>query len=360
MSSVYIVPRGPTKAGETRYSVRAELVIPEDTDDVLHPQRLRRRVLHLGTYSDEKLAWKRKLAVLDVITSHPTDAHALAALQNVEAPAFAQRTTAECAAAWLSAREGSIAPGTYRSQRQSVNAFPAWLTRIDWRDVRPSDVQRFATERGKTCKRGTVRKDLGVLRQVLDHAALDFPDARPNPASLRRLHVVKSAAKEYRLPTRAQLAEIHAVLESRSGLMTLLEWTGLRIEEAAELRWDDFSVDPKTKRARLRVRKSKTRAGVRFVEHLPGAPAFPAKPERGADDGSLVFRKPKPITLTNALGRAHRNHGTFLMSAHEFRHLAASRWLHEGVLSPAQIAARLGHTTPAVLMTTYAHVVPPD
>jgi integrase len=244
-----------------------------------------------------------------------------------------------------------------------VNAFPAWLERIDWRDVKPSDVQRFATERGKTCKRGTVRKDLGVLRQVLDHAALDYPDAKPNPASLRRLHVVKTASKEYRLPTRAQLVEIHRVLASRSELMTLLEWTGLRIEEAAALRWDDFSTDPKTGRRRLWVRVSKTRAGVRFVEHLQDAPAFPAAPEvrpPGFSVDGLVFRSPKPSTLTNALARAHRTHGTFLMSAHEFRHLAASRWLHEGVLSPAQIAARLGHTTPAVLLTTYAHVVPPE
>lgn len=349
MSSVYIVPRA-TKTGDTRYSVRAELVIDEAGN---------RRVLHLGTYGDERLAWKRKLAVLDEITRHATDAAALNALTAIAADARVTRTLAETAEAWLAAREDSLAPGTYRSQRQSVNAFPAWLSRLDWRDVKPSDVQRFATERGKTCKRGTVRKDLGVLRQVLDFAALDYPDAKPNPASLRRLHVVKSATKEYRLPTRAQLAEIHGVLESRSSLMTLLEWTGLRIEEAAELRWDDFSTDPKTGRRRLRVRVSKTRAGVRFVEHLAGAPDFPFAPEDALSHG-LVFRSPKPSTLTNALARAHRKHGTFLMSSHEFRHLAASRWLHEGILSPAQIAARLGHTTPAVLMTTYAHVVPPD
>jgi integrase len=347
LSSVYIVPRA-TKTGDTRYSVRCELVIPEG-----------RRVLHLGTYGDERLAWKRKLAVLDEITRHATDAAALNALTS-SSDERRELPIASVAQAWLAAREDSLAPGTFRSQRQSVNAFPAWLGRIDWRDVKPSDVQRFATERGKTCKRGTVRKDLGVLRQVLDHAALDYPDAKPNPASLRRLHVVKSAAKEYRLPTRAQLAEIHRVLESRSELMQLLEFTGLRIEEAAELRWDDFSTDPKTGRRRLRVRVSKTRAGVRFVEHLESAPCFPVPGSSDVRPSDLVFRSPKPSTLTNALHRAHRKHGTFLMSAHEFRHLAASRWLHEGVLSPAQIAARLGHTTPAVLLTTYAHVVPPE
>jgi integrase len=350
LSSVYIVPR-PTRTGDTRYSVRAELVIPEG-----------RRVLHLGTYGDERLAWKRKLAVLDVIAGHATDAAALGAL-TASTVERREMPVSEVAAAWLAAREDSLAPGTFRSQRQSCNAFPAWLAKLDWRDVRPSDVQRFATERGKTCKRGTVRKDLGVLRQVLDFAALDYPDAKPNPASLRRLHVVKSASKEYRLPTRAQLAEIHEVLASRSDLMTLLECTGLRIEEAAALRWDDFSVDPKTKRQRLRVRVSKTRAGVRFVEHLEGAPPFPVRRDGGVAgnlERDLVFRSPKPSTLTNALARAHAKHGTFLMSAHEFRHLAASRWLHEGVLSPAEIAARLGHTTPAVLLTTYAHVVPPD
>ena len=344
MSSVYIVPRA-TKAGDTRYSVRAELVIPEG-----------RRVLHLGTYGDEKHAWKRKLAVLDEVARHPTDAHALAALTTLQSHQTPALTVASAAQAWLDAREDSLAPGTYRSQRQSVNAFPAWLTRIDWRDVKPSDVQRFATERGKTCKRGTVRKDLGVLRQVLDHAALDDP--RPNPASLRRLHVVKSAAKEYRLPTRAQLAEIHRVLASRSDLMLLLEFTGLRIEEAARLRWSDFSIDPKTKRRRLHVNESKTRAGIRFVEHLKGTPPFPQ--QKDAKPTDLVFRTPKPSTLTNALRRAHVRHGTFLCSAHELRHLHASRLLHHGTLSPAQIAARIGHSNPGITLAIYSHCVPPD
>lgn len=345
MSSVYIVPRA-TKTGDTRYSVRAELVIPEG-----------RRVLHLGTYADERHAWKRKLAVLDVIAAHPTDAAALGALTASSVQRVAMPVV-DVAQEWLTAREDSVAAGTYRSQKQSVNAFPAWLTRIDWRDVKPSDVQRFATERGKTCKRGTVRKDLGVLRQVLDHAALDYPDAKPNPASLRRLHVVKSAPKEYRLPTRAQLAEIHAVLESRAPLMQLLEFTGLRIEEAARLRWSDFSVNRKTGRRQLHVGKSKTRAGIRYVEHLEGTPEFPVQGDAAASD--LVFRKPKPITLTGALGRAHRDHGTFLLSAHELRHLHASRLLHYGTLSPAEIAGRLGHTTPAILLNTYSHIVPPE
>jgi integrase len=343
LSSVYIVPRA-TRQGDTRYSVRAELVIPEG-----------RRVLHLGTYSDERHAWKRKLAVLDEITRHATDAQALAALTSATNERREQ-PVATVAQAWLDARVDALAPGTYRSQRQSVAAFPAWLTRLDWRDVKPSDVQRFATERGKTCKRGTVRKDLGVLRQVLDHAALDDP--RPNPASLRRLHVVKSASKEYRLPTRLQLAEIHAVLATRSELMTLLEYTGLRIEEASALRWDDFSVDPKTGRRRLRVRVSKTRAGVRFVEHLVGTPAFPEPLVHG--DPGLVFGSPKPSTLTNALARAHTTHGAFLMSAHDFRHLHASRLLHTGALSPAQIAARLGHSNPGITLAIYSHCVPPD
>lgn len=346
MSSVYIVPR-PTQSGDTRYSVRAELVIDEG-----------RRTLHLGTYDDEKHAWKRKLAVLDEITRHPTDAAALLALTTGVSEPRPALPVAAVAGLWLDARENSIEPGTFRSQRASVNVIPTWLGKLDWRDVKPSDVQRFATERGKDCKRGTVRKDLGVLRQVLDFAALDDPDPRPNPASLRKVHVVKSPAKEYRLPTPKQLAEIHRVLKTRSDLMLLLEHTGLRIEEAARLKWSDFSVNPKTKRRRLHVSKSKTRAGIRFVEHLKGTPEFPK--QRDAADSDLVFRTPKPSTLTNALVRAHKDHGTFLMSAHEFRHLAASRWLHYATLSPQQIAARLGHTTPAVLMATYAHVIPPD
>lgn len=345
MSSVYIVPR-PTRSGTTRYSVRAELLLPDHQG---------RRVLHLGTYGDERLAWKRKIAVLDEITRHPTDAAALLALTAGVSEPRPTLTVATVAGLWLDAREDSIAAGTLRSQRQSTKSFPAWLMRIDWRDVKPSDVQRFATERGKTCKRGTVRKDLGVLRQVLDHAALDVQDALPNPASLRRLHIVKSAPKEFRLPTRAQLAAIHAVLPSRVELMLFLEHTGVRIEEAAALRWSDFDRG----RDRFLVQKSKTKAGRRWVEHLDGAPPFPLTPQ-GVDTEALVFAKPKPGTLTNALSRAHRKHGTFLLSAHDYRRLHCSRLLHEGDLSPAQIAARVGHSSPAITLGVYSTVIPPE
>lgn len=89
----------------------------------------------------------------------------------------------------------------------------------------------------------------------------------------------------------------------------------------------------------------------------PGTPDFPVMPE-GANPAGLVF--PQAHSFTNVLRETHRRRGTFLMSAHDLRHLAASRWLHEGVLSPAEIAARLGHSTVAITLGVYSHTVPPD
>jgi integrase len=99
---------------------------------------------------------------------------------------------------------------------------------------------------------------------------------------------------------------------------------------------------------------SKTRAGKRWVE-LP--PALLG--ERGRDH-ERVFGEWHADTLRRHLRAACKEAGVRYVHPHLLRHLYASRALHEGRYSPAELAVRLGHASPAVTLGTYSHVVLPD
>lgn len=333
MATVYIVER-ETRGKGLRYSVRCEM-----------PNR---PILRLGTFGNEKQAWSRKLAAMDLLSKYPTDHAGYEALSNTNAPAPPpSRTLGEVADSWLGTLH-DLAPNTVRAYTISRGHLPDWLCAKDPHAITFDDLQRHATDRSRF-KRGTISKEIGVIRQALDLAGVLH-----NPARGRRIRFPREPQRTYRLPTRAQIEELHRVLPARSKLMTFLEHTGLRIEEAAVLRWSDFD----WKRGRFLVPSGKTVNSRRWIEHLPGTPDFPEPPDDGED--GRVFQRPTPSSLTGSLRWAHLNRGTFRMSSHEFRHLHASRLLHERTLSPAQISARLGHANPAITLTTYSHVVPPD
>lgn len=325
--TVYIVKRD-TKKGP-RWHVRFQA-------------RRRSAIVHLGSFESETLAKIRRQTALEEVARGGTPSRVAPAPR-------VQVTVAVAAGAWLVTLQ-DLAPSTLKGYRKAVRDLPDWLAGLDAHSVTRAHVQAHALELGERFKRGTAAKELGILRRALDHAGVE-----PNPAADRRIRLPRAERHVYRLPTRAELAAMHEVMPSRSELMLLLEHTGLRIGEAAGLRWRDVD----HARERLLVGDSKTPAGRRFVERLPGAPGFPI-PSDGIDPMELVFRSPSPSSLTGMIRVAHERHNTFLMSAHEFRHLHASRLLHDGVLSPAQIAARLGHASPLITLGTYAHLVPPS
>jgi integrase len=49
-----------------------------------------------------------------------------------------------------------------------------------------------------------------------------------------------------------------------------------------------------------------------------------------------------------------------VLTPHRLRHLHASRLMHQGRLSPAEIAVRLGHASPQTTLARYTWIVPPD
>lgn len=352
--TIYIVRRDTAKG--PRYYVRFEAGVKERSKikrpDGEKPDRW--PTVHLGTFASKKLADARVKAAHDEI------ANGRMPQRWQDTPSTIDRSIAEWAALWIASRRG-LAESTRLAYARVIRTLPDEIASADPSAITYTDVQDFiaALERrphrkrgskAEGLKRGSINRELVVLKLVLDYAGVTH-----NPARDRRVELPRKQRATYRLPTRAELADIHAALPTRSELMTLLENSGLRISEAAALRWRDVDRE----RGRLLVGDSKTNAGVRWVEHLPGTPDFPNRDESARIE-DLVFAKPSPLTLTNVLAQSHRRNGTANITSHSMRHLHASRLLHEQILSPAQIAARLGHANVSVTLGTYSHCLPPD
>lgn len=326
--SVYLVRR-ETKKG-ARWHVRCEL--PGTP------------IIHLGVYETKTLADLRRGKALEDI--------ALGRIpRRFTSIAPVQRTVRDVAKEWVGTLH-DIADSTRSYYVRSTSTLPDWLADMDPDAVTYTDIQKHVADMSQRLKRGTIDRELAVLRMLLDNAGV-----AANPVRDKRVRLPRRGPKRMRLPSTKDIALLHEILPTRADLMTLLEHTGLRIHEAAALRWEDLDYT----RDRLLVRESKTAAGRRWVDHLPNTPAIPT-PETlpSWQPHDLVFRNPGAMRLTDALRAASINHGVPRFSAHDFRHLHASRLLHQGILSPAQIAARLGHANPGVTLSIYSHVVPPD
>lgn len=325
--SVYIVER-ETKTKGKRYHVRYE----QGRDDP---------IVHLGVFATEEDAIIRRNEALAVVARGEIPYR-----KRIEAKPPRQ-TMHEAGEAWLLTLH-DLAPRTIKNYRRTVATLPGWLAGMHPENVTHRDIQRFVDELKARFARATIERELVATLGVLDYAGV------PNPSTGRKLRLPRKQRKPFRLPSRGDIALLHAALPDRIELMLLLEYTGVRIGEAAALRWRDFD----TRRGRFLVQDAKTPAGRRWVEHIAGCPPFPSAP-REFDPGHGVFQ-PSPLSLTAAIWHAANVGRCPHFSAHDFRHLHASRLLHDGVLSPAQIAARLGHADPGVTLRIYSHVVPPD
>jgi integrase len=168
------------------------------------------------------------------------------------------------------------------------------------------------------------------------------------------------------------------------GLWTLAAYTGMRKGELLGLTWDDVDFEAGTveiQRSLRKVRKGvpsyeapKTLRSRRTLDLAPDAlSALQAHRDRqafatavlgdGYADGGMVFASERgtpldPDNVTKrfkrALARAGLPKATRL---HDLRHGTATLMLEAGETVPT-VAEYLGHATPAVTMTIYAHAVP--
>jgi integrase len=324
---VYLIRR-VTQAGDPRFLVRFQA-----------GRYGRQR--HLGSFKTLREARARKAwAEMEIAAGRIPD------VSRLFRDDAARPTLLAAAEAWLRTRV-DVAESSRSAYRDRV-AYLAPLHRVRVDELDAAMIQEWVRVCGLAAS--TVRNTVTTLHAILDHAGVD-----PNPAKTGRLLRVPKRQRSVKyLPPRSDLAAVYALLPPRhADLVRLLEHTGLRVSEAVGLAW----VDVDEARQRFLVAEAKTAAGRRFVSWEPVWCEW--EPPMRPASGVSVY----PTTVAavqGALAYACKRAGVQPFGPHSLRHLHASRLLHHGLLSPAEIAARLGHASPSVTLGTYSWLVPPD
>lgn len=249
----------------------------------------------------------------------------------------------------------------YRTSRVDIEAqtskgITAHLTRLNPRfgDLDPAvitvaEVREWVAENADL-KPSSLSRYLATLRLVLDFAGIE-----PNPARDRSVRLPKIETAIVEPPSSEQVQTIIDHVPSRWRLsLRVLEQTGLRVGELAQIEWKDVDLVE----SRFRIRQGKTAAARRWAavpewlmeEITETTPPDDRTPER------RVFQGFSADVAKNVMARGCKAAGIPHFHPHDLRHRYASVKLREGV-PVTDLAAQLGHAKKSLTLDTYSHVL---
>ena len=297
------------------------------------------------------------------------------------------------------------------SSRQTVSDyFGSFL------EAKRSRVRRSTWARYETHVRLDILPVLGAVQlaklgpQHLEHLYVRLLDARKAPQSVRRIHALihhalaqamrrnllvrnvaelvdppRVARREMLTLTEIQVRQfLQAATQDRfEALYVLALTTGLRQGELLALRWSDLQLDnamlqvlrtltwgpggwtfgePKTSHSRRRIELS-VAAVAAFRRHRAAQLKQRLVAVGAYQDLGLVFATEigTPIEPSNLTRRSFRPllaaSGCPIIRFHDLRHTAATIALSRGI-HPKVVSEMLGHSTVAVTLDVYSHVLP--
>lgn len=291
-------------------------------------------------------------------------------------------------AAWLDDYAAlNVTPKTLERYREiaRLHVTPA-LGDVPLQKLTTSQLQRYYRGKLDGLANATVRQHRAIvhaaLRQAVAERLLSLnPDDAVKLKTPRRAEMTTLSAEQ----GRALLAQMQAKGSPFYVPTMLALSTGMRRGEIVALRWRDVDLKRATVKVRrsveqtdhgtLRVKETKTASGTREVP-LPVTAVAALKAHRTRQkrqrlevgdlwrENDLVWpawdgemRKPDSLSsgFSNFVRRTAKD--VPAIGFHGLRHTYASMLAAAG-RSPRDIAAMLGHASPAFTMATYAHVLP--
>jgi integrase len=298
--------------------------------------------------------------------------------QRTHVPESTAPTVAAAAEAWI--RRGE-ADGRERStlaqRRQHVDHH---ILPLLGRDTKLSkvDVEGFRDELLSTRSRPLAKKVMTSLKAILKqakmaHLAADVEKIETGGRHRKRLEVGRD------IPTPD---EVRALLAHASGyirpLLAVLVFCGLRMSEARALRWQDVDLTARQVHVRQRADKWNAIGPLKSETSYRSIPLSPfttnaLKEWRLQRQGDgLLFgngagnveslpniwnRHLAPLQVAAGVVGAD---GKAKYGAHSFRHFCASWWLQELGFNVKRVSVLLGHSSPVVTLTIYAHLMPAE
>jgi integrase len=294
-------------------------------------------------------------------------------------------TVAQYLERWLAeAVRHSVRPKTYENYDLCVRRLLPHLGRVRLRALAPEHIQHALGELlDRRLAARTVRQVHMVLRCSLKQAVL-WRLIPSNPSDA--VKAPRAERKEMRTLSEEEVRRLLAVTAGtrHHSLWVFLVTTGVRLGEALALRWAD--IDLLEGHANIRRALQRQRgAGMVFVEPKSSRSRrtvpFPPETLRALEahrgdldrerqqaaklwqENDLVFPSPdgRPrdmAYLSFTFHRGLKRAGLPRIRIHDLRHTAATHLLTKHV-HPKVVQDLLGHSTIAITLDTYSHVMPP-
>jgi integrase len=221
------------------------------------------------------------------------------------------------------------------------------------RNISRKDVQDWALRHGKRASPTRFNAALGIMRQILAIGVECYAIGQ-NPAMSVKRHKVHPERPE--LPTRAQFKQVLEKIRGAGGRFSKavgdfvegLSLTGLRLNEAANLKWSDIRGGELTVTGGEKGTKNREQRTL----HLQDKAVALFDEMRAKQEGEYVFLVNE---AQKALDRATKLVGCPRLTHHDLRHYFCTLCLEEGIPINT-LAAWLGHKDGgALLLRVYGH-----
>lgn len=327
-------------------------------------------------YADQDKKWRLKSFALkseakDWLTKA---AHEISERRHV--PESTAPTIGTAAESWIRRGEADqLERSTLRQRRQHVDLHILPLLGRDTK-LTKLDLDAFRDELLRTRSRALAKKVMTTLKGILKHAkmahlAADLDRIKTDGRHEKRLEVGRDIPSP---------AEVNALLKGSTGylraLLALAVFCGLRMSEARALRWQDVDLKGKQLHVRQRADKwcaigaLKSKTSYRSVPMSPFVVNTLKEWKLACPKGELALVLPNGRGKVESLPNIWNRHLAPLQvaagivgakskpkyGAHSLRHFFAS-WLIDQGFNVKKVQTYLGHSSPVVTLTIYAHLI---
>jgi integrase len=222
--------------------------------------------------------------------------------------------------------------------------------------ISQKDCNDWAARHGKDYSPTRFNGALGIVRRIFD-IAVEHGYRVDNPAKFVDRRRVKP--KELHLPSQAQFQEMATLIETSgagqakdcANLFRFLAFSGVRIDEARHVLWDDVDLD----KGLLHVRVTKN-SKARWIPLSSSLRQLLEKMSRERPEESLEKPVMQVFECQKSIDRAAKLAGVKRITHHDLRHFFATRCIESGVDIPT-VSRWLGHQDGGALcMKTYGHL----
>jgi|SRR5579862_1094937 len=263
---------------------------------------------------------------------------------------------------WLESVQGDVKTSTHQRRIVCLNQITPFFKGQAVRSITLQEIEKWKVARGAAIAARTFNKELETLNQLFRYARDVKGILLDNPAE--KIRSRKAATATIQIPSKEQFCRLIAELRSepqavRSGAADFAEflaYSGLRLGEATQVRWQDINAELNT----LLVTGGETGTKNHEARTIPLFPPLRKILERmGNAVGQGVSKDARIFVFQNirqALGAACRRSGLPRFGHHALRHFFCSNAIEAGVDFKA-IAGWLGHKDGGVLVAkTYGHL----